>query len=183
MIKYAAFALLVALLHIPLVSIASPYDDLQHAVSMFAQQPGVHIEEHFSNGQTVIVDFAGDDRTRVTLPNGTVALAVGNQMWTHSNGRWMKLPSFVSGMVAGTIKKYRQTPLVGIDESSVKDLGIEHVGAVRAHAYAYSARDGSMVTMWLGRDGLPVQSISKSGTLTTTVVYAYGHVTIDPPNQ
>jgi hypothetical protein len=181
MTKQIAVALAAALTTAPGSATAAPFDELQRAAAMFAEQTGVHTEEHFSNGQTVVVDYVGDDRTRVTLPNGTVQLVIGNQMWTQTNGRWAKLPPFVSGVVAGTVKKYRQSPLVGIDASSVKDLGMQQIGAKRAHAYAYSARDGSTITIWLGRDGLPVLSISKSGTVTTTVVYTYGHVAIDPP--
>lgn len=176
-----AIALGFACALVPLAASASPYDDLRRAASAFAAQSGVHAEEHFSNGQTVAVDLAGADRTRVTLPNGSTELVIGNQMWMQSNGKWTKLPSFMGGLVSSTLKKYRQSPIDEIDRSSIRDLGMQRAAGVLAHAYAYTGKDGFAVTMWIGRGDLPVRTISKSGSLTTTIVYSYGQISIDPP--
>jgi outer membrane lipoprotein-sorting protein len=170
---------LAAIVAFPLVAAADVQSDMQQVAAAYNAQKSYHADEHFSNGQTVSVDYIPPDRIRVTQPDkNTGQVIIGNDFWVNSNGKWSKMPSFAAKMVTGKVDQYRH--LMPQDITDVKDLGMQNVNGKSLHAYQFNS-SGVPVTMWVDANHLPAQMQTTSRGITTTVIYSYGNVTIDPP--
>lgn len=164
----------------PLCASADAYGDLQKAAAAFNAQKSYHADEHFSNGLVVAVDYITPDRLKVIPSSGGGEIVIGDDFWVNDKRRWTKLPSFAARLVTGKVDQYRHTLQQAVDRGSVKDLGMQNVAGKTLHAYSFVAR-GTPVTMWLDAKGLPAQQVTTSGSLTTTIVYSYGNVSIEAP--
>jgi hypothetical protein len=167
----------------PVNTFADPYSDLQKAAAKFSAQPSFHAEMHFTNGRVITVEFVGADRARIVLPGGVTEVIVGSNIWMNRNGSWQPVPPMAAGPMTAMVGQYRRSPLLSIDPSSVKDLGMQTVGGQSLHAYSYvgTGVGGTPATVWLGADDLPVQVVTTSGKNSATITYSYGSVTIEPP--
>jgi hypothetical protein len=172
---------LVAIAGLPLAAAADPYAAVQKAAAAFGAQKGIHAEERFSNGQTVLVDMVPPDRFHMFTPaTKTGEIVIGHDMWMERDGKYTKLPAFAANMVGGTIDRYRQTFPQQIDKASVKDLGMQNVGGRMLHAYSYVA-SGAATTVWIDGNYLPQRMVTTSKGITTTVLYSYGNVSVNAP--
>jgi hypothetical protein len=178
--KFPAIVLTLAASALPFVAAADPYADMQKINAAFDAQKGYHADEHFSNGQTVSVDYIPPDRIKVLPSAGGGEIVIGNDMWVNNNGKWTKMPSFMARMITGKIEQYRHGLPSGIDASSVKDLGMQTVNGKRLHAYSYVA-SGAPTTLWVGANDLPVQLVTSSKGITTTILYSYTNVSVESP--
>jgi hypothetical protein len=57
---------------------------------------------------------------------------------------------------------------------------MQMVNGKRLHAYSYVAA-GTPATMWVDANNLPVQLVTSSKGITTSIVYYYNNVTVDAP--
>lgn len=156
------------------------YVSLERVAAAFNAVRAYHADERFSNGSRVSVDSIPPDRIKVVPSSGGGEIIIGNDFWVNERGTWRKLPSFVARMVERKIDQYRHLMPQNVDPASVKDLGMQVVDGKRLHAYSYVA-SGTPATMWVGANNLPVQVITTSRGITTTITYSYRGVAITAP--
>lgn len=156
------------------------YVSLEKVVAAFNAVRAYHAEERFSNGTSVSVDCIPPNRIKIVPSTGGGEIIIGNDFWVNERGTWHKMPSFVARMVEGKIDQYRHLAPQNINSGSVKDLGIRLLAGKRLHAYSYVA-SGTPATMWVAANNLPVQVVTTSRGITTTITYSYGNVVIGAP--
>ena len=149
---------------VPLVAFADAYGDLQKLQAAFHNVKSWHADEHMPNGQTVAVDFVAPDRWRIEpMPNMT-ELVIGSDVYMVRNGHAMKLP-----MGGAMVQQMTQNVGFSVQQDvkqSARDLGIETLDGESVHVYSYTTH-GIPVTLYVGANSLPVQSVvhDKRGTI------------------
>jgi outer membrane lipoprotein-sorting protein len=181
-VRMIALALVAAVW--PVSTFANPYSNLQKAATKFSALPSFHAEMHFTNGKAIAVDFVGTDRARVVLSGGVTEVIAGSSIWINRNGSWQQLPPMAAGPILAMVEQYRRSPLLSVDPSSVKDLGMQTVEGKSLHAYSYvgTGVGGTPATVWLDANDLPMQVVTTSGKNGATITYSYGNFTIEPPH-
>jgi hypothetical protein len=177
MIRRIGFpALIAAAVLLPLAALADPYSDLVKAHDAFKAAKSWHAVEHFSNGRTMTIDFSAPDRWRVQpMPNMT-ELVIGSDVYMVRNGKSMKMP-MGGEMIRNQIQSAGAQPMDPSIKQTVKDLGMQTVNGKSVHGYSYTAQ-GQPVTMYVGADSLPVESIVKTPRGTVTVDYSNYNVPV-----
>ncbi len=147
---------------------ANAYDDLQSMRTAFNAATSWHAVEKMPDGRTVTVDYAAPDRWRIVNPAMT-ELVIGDQLYMVHGGKSTAMPSFMGGMVRKTVDAFRFGPYPDDVKTSAHDLGMRPLNGTMLHAYSYTS-NGTPVTMYVGSNHLPVQSVvqTKSGTMTIT---------------
>jgi hypothetical protein len=167
--KIAATAVVVLPLLVPAVVFAGAYDDLLRVQAAFQSASSWHADEHFSNGRTVTVDYVAPDRWRIQPSPGITELVIGNDVYMVRNGHASKLP-FGGAMIRGIIQHVGFSASDDIRQSAT-DLGTQALNGQSVHVYSYTTR-GTPVTLYVGANWLPVQSIVQDKNLTTTITYS-----------
>ena len=163
----------------PVAVFADPYEDMLKVQAAFQKATSWHAEEHFSNGRTSIVEYAAPDRWRIQPNPDMTELVVGNDIYVVRNGHATKLP-FGGGMVKKIIQDVGFSVKDEVKESA-RDLGMQTLDGQSVHVYTYTAR-GVPVTIYVGPDFLPVQSIVNDKKVTTTIRYSKynSRISIEP---
>ncbi len=159
---------------------ADAYDDLMKVQMAFQSAKSYHGEEHFSNGRTTTVDYSAPDRWRIQPSPDVTELVIGNDVYMINKGRTMKMP--FGGMIVRRIIKSFTFSANGEIKQTARDLGMQSVDGQSVHAYSYVTH-GTPVTMYVGPDSLPVQSVVQDKKLTTTIKYSKFNepIAIEPP--
>jgi hypothetical protein len=148
---------------------ADAYDDLLKVHDAFLNAKSWHAEEHFSNGKTTIVEYSAPDRWRVQPTPDITELVIGNDVYMVRNGKTTKLP-FGGGMIKKVIEEAGFSVKDDIKQSA-RDLGMQTVDGKSLHAYSYTTHD-TPVTIYVGSDSLPVQTLVQDKKGTTTINYS-----------
>lgn len=167
--RVAISALAVLPLLVPVAVFANAYDDLMKVQAAFQSAKSWHAEEHFSNGRTVIVDYAAPDRWRIQPSPGIAELVIGNDVYMVRNGHTSKLP-LGGAMIREIIQNVGFSVSDDIKQSA-SDLGMHTLNGQSVHVYSYTTR-GTPVTLYVDANWLPVQMIVRNKTLTTTITYS-----------
>jgi hypothetical protein len=164
-----ALAILALSIFAPIVLFADAYDDLVKVQTAFQNAKSWHAEEHFSNGKTTIVEYSAPDRWRIQPSPDVTQLVIGNDVYTVHNGHSTKLP-FGGGMIRKIIENVGLSVKDEIKQSA-RDLGMQTLEGQSVHVYSYTSRDVP-VTLYVGADMLPVQSVVNDKKTTTTIKYS-----------
>lgn len=167
--NWLRWAIAVLVLAVPVLVLADAYDDLLKVHDAFLNAKSWHAEEHFSNGKTTIVEYSAPDRWRVQPTPDITELIIGNDVYMVRNGKTTKLP-FGGGMIKKTIEEAGFSVKDEVKESA-RDLGMQTVDGKSLHAYSYTTH-GTPVTIYVGSDSLPVQSVVQDKKGTTTINYS-----------
>ncbi len=161
--------------------IADTYGDLQAASAAFAAATSWHADEHMPNGMTVTVDYVAPNRWRIVNPAMT-ELVIGNSAYMVRDGHTSAMPSMMAGMIQNTLSNFRVAPIGDDVKRSARDLGTQSVDGRPSHAYSYRTH-GTLVTIYLGANHLPIQSIVKTSRGPVTIVYSGWNspIAIDAP--
>jgi hypothetical protein len=168
-LKFATRALIMLAVLAPVMVFADASADLMKVETAFQNAKSYHVEEHFSNGRTVTVDYSAPDRWRIQPNPNITELVIGNDVYMVSKGRATKLP--FGGMMVRKIIQHVGFSARGDIQRSARDLGMQTVGGQPVHAYSYTTH-GTPVTLYVGANSLPVQSIVQDKKLTTTITYS-----------
>jgi hypothetical protein len=174
--KSAALAALLAALLMPAVAWAGPYDDLLKAQTAFQNAKSWHADEQLSNGKTVTVDYSAPDRWRIQPSPDMTEVVIGNDVYMIRKGRSTRLP-FGGSMIRKTAEDAGFSVRDEVKDTA-QDLGMRTIDGQSLHAYSFTAH-GTPVTLYLGTDSLPVESVSKSSKGTVTVKYSKYNQPID----
>jgi hypothetical protein len=168
-------ALIASSLLLPSVALASPVGDLSAAMTAFDATRSWHATESFSNGQTVTVDHVAPDRWRIRPTANTTEVLIGSNVYM--NGR---LIPFVGGAIRSRLSSFQMTITPEI-RSSLRDAGWHVVGGYRTHAYSFTSQ-GVPETLYIGPGHLPIQAVTTSRGVTTTITYSQYNapITITP---
>lgn len=160
---------------IPLAVSADPNSDLNRAAAAFNAARSYHAVEQFSNGRTMTVDHVAPDRWRLQPDPKTNEVVIGNRFYM--NGR---LIPFMGGAIRAELSHFNMTITPEI-QSSLRDLGWQMVNGVRTHAYSYTS-SGVPETLYIGPHDLPLQAVTTSRGITTTITYSQYNapITITP---
>ncbi|HEV2322838.1 MAG TPA: hypothetical protein VGS10_02685 [Terracidiphilus sp.] len=175
-LRSAASAALLAVLLMPAIAWAGPYDDLLKAQSAFQNAKSWHADELLSNGKTVTVDYSAPDRWRIQPNPDMQEVIIGNDVYMIRKGRSTKLP-FGGSMIRKTAEEAGFSVQEEVKDTA-QDLGMQTVDGQSLHAYSFTAK-GTPVTLYLGADSLPVESVTKSSRGTVTVKYSKYNQPID----
>jgi hypothetical protein len=154
---------------VPFLLFADAYDDLMKVQAAFQAAKSWHAEEHFSNGKTTIVEYSAPDRWRVQPTPDMTELVIGNDVYMVHNGRSTKLP-FGGGMIRKTIQDAGFSVKDDIKQTA-RDLGMQTLDGQSVRVYSYTAHD-IPVTLYIGPNLLPVQSVVQDKKMTTTIKYS-----------
>ncbi len=163
----------------PLAAHANAYADLGKAKAAFDATHSWHAVERMSNDHTVTLDHVAPDRWRIQMMPGMSEIMIGNDMYMVRNGQTMHLP-----MVMPQIQQIVNEDWLTITpevKRTLRDLGMQNVNGTAVHAYSYTA-NGDPVTLYLGRNHLPVHSVVHvtGGTVTITYSQYNTAITINP---
>jgi hypothetical protein len=164
---FALRALAVGAVLLPAVAFADAYADLLQVQTAFQDAKSWHADEHFSNGKTTTVDYVAPDRWRVQPASNITEIVIGDDVYMVSNGKVTKLP-IGGGMIRNAIQRYSLSADV---KASVRDLGMQTVAGRSLHGYSYTVR-GVPVTMYVGPDSLPAETVVRVSNGTTTIDYS-----------
>jgi hypothetical protein len=153
----------------PLAAFAEAYDDLMKVQAAFKNASSWHADEQFSNGRTVTVEYSAPDRWRIQSKPDITEMVIGNDVYMLHNGHATKLP-FGGGMIRQIIQDAGFSVKDDIRQSA-RDLGMQTLDGQSVHVYSYTARDVP-VTIYVGANSLPVQSVVQDKKLTTTIKYS-----------
>jgi hypothetical protein len=151
------------------VVFASPYSDFMKAANAFMAAKSWYAVEHFSNGRTVTIEYVARDRWRIKPSPKVTELLIGSSIYMVRNGKSTRLP-FGGGMVRKMIEKSR-LQANGDIEQSIRDLGMTTVDGKSVHGYSYTA-NSIPVTVYVGADSLPVQTVEQDKKVTITIDYS-----------
>jgi hypothetical protein len=165
---------------LPVVVFADAYDDLVKVQGAFQSAKSYHGEEQFSNGRTTTVDYSAPDRWRIQPTPDVTELVIGSDVYMVRNGRATKMP-FGGMIVSRLIKAFAFSADQDIKQSA-RDLGMQTLEGHSVHAYSYVVH-GTPVTLYVGADSLPVQSVVQDKNLTTIIKYSKFNepISIEPP--
>lgn len=155
----------------PAIAHADAYGDLVKISTAFHQAKSYHAEEDFSNGRVNTIDFVAPDRWRLKEGDNMEDLIIGDDVYTVSKGSASKLPFggfFIRRIVEKSWDRAINSSAV---RESARDLGQQMLDGRSVHAYSFSYRD-TPTTIYVDSDWLPVEAVSHSGGLTTTVRYS-----------
>ena len=153
----------------PALVLADAHDDLTKAHAAFLNAKSWHADEHLANGRTVTVDYSAPDRWRVQPNPDTTELIIGNDVYMVRKGRATKLP-FGGGMIRKAIEGIGM-PVKDDVKQSARDLGMQTLDGQSVHVYTYTTHDNP-VTLYIGPDSLPVQSVVNDKNGTVTIKYS-----------
>ncbi|MHB8404084.1 MAG: hypothetical protein ACYDCJ_01495 [Gammaproteobacteria bacterium] len=171
--------LIVGFAIMPLAAHADAYADLGKAKAAFDATHSWHAVEQMSNGHTVTMDHVAPDRWRIQVMPGMTEIMIGSDMYMVRNGQTMHLPMVMPQIQQMVNQNWLTvTPEV---KRTLRDLGMQKVNGAAVHAYSYTA-NGDPVTLYLGRNHLPVQSVVHvtGGTVTITYSQYNTAITINP---
>jgi hypothetical protein len=166
--SYGILAVLVMAL-VPVAASADAYGDLVAAQKAFTSATSWHAVEQMPNGRTVIVDHVSPDRWRIQPTPTTTELLVGNGVYLIHNGKATRVP-IPGSMLQKTIDQFMVSYPSDV-KATAKDLGFQNLNGRRVHVYSYTTA-GTPVTIFVGSNHLPVQSIVKASNGTTTITYS-----------
>lgn len=173
---------LVVLLAVPRSALADACGDLQNVQVAFRSAKSYHVEEHFSNGKTVVVEYSAPDRWRIQNSPTTTNLVIGNNVYAVSNGQTSKIP--FGGFIMRKMIEHGEFSVDKDIQRSAQDLGTQTLNGETVHVYSYASH-GNSATMYVSPDMLPVQVVvkDKEGKEVTTNVYSkYNQpISIDAP--
>ena len=163
-------------------ALADAYGDLMKAQTAFQNAKSWHAEERFSDGRTVLVDYAAPERWRIQPTPTMTELVIGGDVYMVRNGTPMKMP-FGGMMISRMIKQF----MVAADpevKKTAQDLGTRTLNGRLVHVYSFTVR-GVPETLYLGDDSLPVQAEVKNSGATTVISYSKFNepVTIEAPTS
>ncbi len=161
-------ALSIVAVFIPML-FGDAYDDLMKVQAAFRNAKSWHADENLSNGKTVTVDYSAPDRWRIQPSRDLTELVIGNDVYMVSKGKSTKLP-----FGGGAIRKVIEDVGFSVKEEvrqSAQDLGTKMLDGHSVHAYAYAVK-GVPVTLYVGANSLPVQSLIQNKKATTTIRYS-----------
>lgn len=170
MLRCIAIRWLVAGLLIgPGVVFADAYNDLLKVETAFKSAKSWQADEHFSNGKTVTVEYSAPDRWRVRPSPDVTELIIGDDVYMVRNGHATKLP-LGGGMIRKTIQDLGFSMKEDVRQSA-RDLGMQTLDGQSVHAYGYTVREVP-VTLYIGANSLPVQSVVQDKKMTTIIKYS-----------
>ena len=168
MFTVARRALSIVAVFIPIV-FGDAYDDLMKVQAAFQNAKSWHADENLSNGKTVTVDYCAPDRWRVQPSPDITELVIGRDVYMVSKGRSTKLP-FGGGMIQKLIQGVGFSVQEEVKQSA-RDLGTKMLDGHNARVYTYTSQ-GVPVTLYVGENSLPVQTVIQNKKAATTIKYS-----------
>lgn len=168
--RIAVSAFVITGLLVSTLALAGAYDDVVRCQAAFQQAKSWHAEEHLPNGKTVAVDYSAPGRWRIQPSPTMTELVIGNDIYMVRNGRATKMP-FGGALVSRMIERFRLPANDDEMKKTIRDLGSQKLNGQTVHVYAYTVR-GVPETLYVGKDSLPVQAVTKNKGKTTTINYS-----------
>lgn len=169
----------------------SATDAVKAAMDHFRNARTYHARMTMQSARGTMVnelDFVAPDRFRMQLQGIGTQTVIGDRMWMDMRGRTMQVP-----VPPGTSQKWRDPANF---EAAKADLAVEALGEeaidgqpTRKYLTRHTQPKPGEVTLWIGRDDLPVQMRVQAdddtgNPATVTVRYSRFNdpaITIDPP--
>ncbi len=161
-------ALCIVAVFIPML-FGDAYDELMKVQTAFRNAKSWHADENLSNGKTVTVDYSAPDRWRIQPSRDLTELVIGKDVYMVSKGKSTKLP-----FGGGAIRKLIDDVGFSVKEEvrqSAQDLGTKALDGHNVRVYTYTVK-GVPVTLYVGANSLPVQSVIQDKKTTTTIKYS-----------
>lgn len=140
-------------------SSASPRDDVINATNRLAEARSyvVHIDAAQAAGAGQIeMQYVAPDRYRMMIPGAPAQTIIGNTAYMEMGGRTMRVP-----LPAGTLDEMRSQARIreAHDNARIEAAGSEVLDGTPADRYriVHPDQSGTLVTLWVGKDGLPLQ--------------------------
>jgi outer membrane lipoprotein-sorting protein len=169
----------------------SATDAVKAAMENFRNARTYHARMTMESARGTMVnelDFVAPDRFRMQMQGIGTQTVIGDRMWMDMRGRTMQVP-----VPPGTSQKWRDPANF---EAAKADLAVEALGEedidgqpTRKYLTRHTQPKPGEVTLWIGRDDLPVQMRVQADDDTgkpTTVTVRYSRfddpaIRIDPP--
>jgi len=169
----------------------SDTDAVKAAMENFRNARTYHARMTMQSARGTMVnelDFVAPDRFRMQMQGIGTQTVIGDRMWMDMRGRTMQVP-----VPPGTSQKWRDPANF---EAAKADLAVEALGEedidgqpTRKYLTRHTQPTPGEVTLWIGRDDLPVQMRVQADDDTgkpTTVTVRYSRfddpaIEIDPP--
>lgn len=156
---------------------AGPREDVDAAIAKFMSARSYRADLTASSPRPMKsrLDYVAPDRYRMHMDGVGEQTIVGHTMYMTMPGRTIRLP-----IPAGTVTRWRD-PARLVENShrmTVTALGSEAVGGTPAKKYRvdHTQPRPSSMTLWIGRDGYPLQIVTGAGakgeTAATTIRYS-----------
>ncbi|MGH8076226.1 MAG: LolA family protein [Lysobacter sp.] len=176
------------------VSWAGPREDVNASIDKFLAARSFHAEMTMSGPRPMShqLDFVAPGRYRMRMPGMGEQYIIGDTMFLSiagksGPGKTLKVP-----MPKGTLSQWRDPARLAENAAgmSVSALGEESVGGAHAKKYrvVHTKPQPSVMTLWVGRDGYPLQIITSGNaqgkSVTTTIRYSRFNdptIRVDPP--
>ncbi len=164
------------------VSWAGPREEVNASIDKFLAARSFHASMTMSGVRPMShqLDFVAPGRYRMRMPGMGDQTIIGDTMFLSVPGNGGPAKVLKVPMPKGTLSQWRDPARLADNAAgmSVTALGEALVGSAPAKKYrvAHSKPQPSTMTLWVGRDGYPLQIVSsgkaQGQTVTTTIRYS-----------
>lgn len=161
---------------------AGPREEVNAAIDKFLAARSFHASMTMSGARPMshLLDFVAPGRYRMRMPGMGDQTIIGDTMFLNIAGNGGPAKTLKVPMPKGTLSQWRDPARLADNAAgmSVTALGEVLVGGAPAKKYrvVHSKPQPSTMTLWVGRDGYPLQIVSsgqaEGQNVTTTIRYS-----------
>ncbi|MGC1380122.1 MAG: hypothetical protein WA814_03750 [Candidatus Baltobacteraceae bacterium] len=166
----ASLAFVCSIALVPGVARADAYGDLLKIKAAFDAATSFHAVMQVAAGPGIVVEHVAPDRWKIQPFPGVTAYIIGKDVTLESNGKKLPQTPAMQGSLHQLVDQIDSIDASDEVKSTAKDLGTQTLDGQSVHTYSFTSGP-SQVTISVGSNMLPVQSIVTAQQGTITVKY------------